>query len=203
MTSTATTYISSPTMKEASVETDTQKTAEFGQTVEDDLPGPVQVLGFEANQFKAFTGTSKSMIFVLLDAAKSFDKEIRDTRHITRECKLLLCLIKLKLNLSYVVLASMFCISETSAGQLFGSVLRTLKAMAKHGVIWLDRETINAIMPASFRALYPKTRCLNDCSEIRCERPGTVRQRTLFYSNYKSSFTVKFLVSCAPSGEIT
>ena len=75
--------------------------------------------------------------------------------------------------------------------------------MAKHGVVWQDRETINARMPASFRALFPKTRCIIDCSEIRCERPGTVRQRTLYYSNYKGGFTVKFLVGCSPSGEIT
>ena len=158
--STASTYISSPTRKEVSVETETQKKADFGQTVEDDLPGPVQVLSFEENQFKAFTGTSKSMFFCLLDAAKAFDMEIRDSRHITRECKLLLCLIKLKLNLSYVVLSSMFCISERSAGDLFGSVLSALKVVAKQGVIWLDRETIKARMPASFRALYPKTRCI-------------------------------------------
>ena len=97
----------------------------------------------------------------------------------------------------------MFCISERSAGDLFGAVLSALKAVAKHGVIWLDRETIRARMPASFRSLYPKTRCIIDCSETRCQRPGTVRERTLFYSNYKGGFTVKFLVACAPSGEIT
>ena len=152
----AATQISSSITKNSSVQTDTCRKADFGQTVEDDLPGPVQVLSFEESQFRSFTGTSKSMFFCLLDAVKTFNEEIRDSRHISRECKLLLCLIKLKLNLSYVVLASMFCISENSAGRLFGSVLKALKAVAKHGVIWLDRETIQARMPASFRALYPR-----------------------------------------------
>ena len=199
----AATYVSAAIMKHVKVETDNPTTADFGQSVEDDLPGPVQVLSFEENQFKAFTGTSKSIFFFLLDAVKAFNEEIKDSRHITRECKLLLCLIKLKLNLSFVILASMFCISEKSAGRLFGSVLKSLKAVAKNGVIWLDRDTIRARMPASFRALFPKTRCIIDCSEIRCQRPNSARQRTLFYSNYKGGFTVKFLVGCAPSGEIT
>ena len=199
----ASTYVSMAITKDVKVETDHPKKADFGQTVEDDLQGPVQVLGFEENQFKAFTGTSKSIFFFLLDAAKAFNEEIRDSQRISRECKLLMCLIKLKLNLSFVVLASMFCISENSAGRHFGSVLHALKVVAKNGVSWLDRETIQARMPASFRSLYPRTRCIIDCSEIRCQRPGTVRQRTLYYSNYKGGFTVKFLVGCAPSGEIT
>ena len=58
-------------------------------------------------------------------------------------------------------------------------------------------------MPPAFKALYPETRVIIDASEIECERPPTVKQRVLMYSNYKSRFTAKFLVGIAPSGEIT
>ena len=42
-----------------------------------------------------------------------------------------------------------------------------------------------------------------DASEVECARPPTVVQRVLMYSQYKSRWTIKFLVGCAPSGEIT
>jgi hypothetical protein len=57
-------------------------------------------------------------------------------------------------------------------------------------------------MPPSFQALFPNARVLIDASEIECDRPKLVEHRVLFYSNYKSRFTVKFLIGVAPSGDI-
>ena len=57
-------------------------------------------------------------------------------------------------------------------------------------------------MPAQFQGLYPNTRAIIDASEIECERPNSTKKRVQTYSNYKGRFTVKFLVACAPSGEI-
>ena len=57
-------------------------------------------------------------------------------------------------------------------------------------------------MPPSFRACFPKTRAIIDASEVECYAPGEPTKAVLLYSQYKSRHTFKFLVACAPSGEI-
>ncbi len=56
-------------------------------------------------------------------------------------------------------------------------------------------------MPKDFRASFSNVRCIIDCSEVEIDKPSSVRQSVLTYSNYKSRHTVKFLVAVAPSGE--
>ncbi|CAN7948994.1 unnamed protein product [Ixodes pacificus] len=58
-------------------------------------------------------------------------------------------------------------------------------------------------MPPSFRLKYPTCRVIVDSSEVRIEKPGKVADRVNCWSNYKSDFTLKFLVGITPSGYIT
>jgi hypothetical protein len=58
-------------------------------------------------------------------------------------------------------------------------------------------------MPTSFKALFANTRAIIDASEVECSRPPRPITRVKMYSHYKLRFTVKYLVACAPSGEIT
>lgn len=70
-------------------------------------------------------------------------------------------------------------------------------------LIWPPRERILSRMPKSFLTDFPDCRCIIDASEIECEKPTDVQSQILMYSNYKSTFTIKFLVGIAPSCEIT
>lgn len=69
--------------------------------------------------------------------------------------------------------------------------------------IWPSKQQINEKMPQSFMSLYPSTRVIIDCTEIRTERPSSLALGSKCYSSYKSSYTWKGLVGIAPHGALT
>ncbi|CAG2195246.1 unnamed protein product [Mytilus edulis] len=69
--------------------------------------------------------------------------------------------------------------------------------------IWPNKYNIEAKMPAVFRMLYPSTRVVIDCTEIKTERPSSLALGSKCYSSYKSSHTWKGLVGIAPHGALT
>ncbi len=171
----------------------------FGQEELASLGG-FDVVAMTERQFKAFTGIQKNLFHFILDLAED---DIKSSRIIERDGKLALFLVKLKLNPTFAALSGMFQLRrEEAASQCFSEVLSAMVKIAKTGVIWFSKDKIQARLPPSFKALYPETRVIIDCSEIPCEKPHLLKQRTLLYSNYKSRHTLKFLVGCAPSGEI-
>ena len=68
---------------------------------------------------------------------------------------------------------------------------------------WPTKEVCSSDLPKIFRALYPLTQCIIDCSEIFTERPYLYQARAQTYSNYKKHNTVKFLVGITPCGAIS
>ena len=58
-------------------------------------------------------------------------------------------------------------------------------------------------MPRIFKDLYPRARCIIDCSEIFIERPASYLARAQTYSNYKRHNSVKFLIGISSYGAIT
>ena len=66
-----------------------------------------------------------------------------------------------------------------------------------------DRETCRTNMPQIFKDLYPKARCIIDCSEIFAERPYAYQARAQTYSNYKKHNMVKCLLGITPCGAIS
>ncbi len=163
---------------------------------------PVDFLAFNREQFKAVTGIEKSLLFVIIDALEIVGSKLKDSLKLSKVQKVLLCLVKLKLNLTFTSLGALFCVSRVSAAAWFDCTLKELTNVARLGVVWFDRATVQARMPTSFKALFPKTRCIIDCSEVYCEKPKSQKKHVLLYSHYKSHCTMKFLVACAPSGEI-
>ncbi len=154
---------------------------------------------FSPRQMKAFCGVEKNFIEFLLYRS---GERVSDSKSLNREGKVMLLLSKLKLNVSFSVLGGFFNVSEASAIRFFYEMLDAIYETVKSDIIWFDKKTIQARMPRSFRALFPNTRAVIDCTEIETEIPSTVRARNLTYSAYKSRYTVKVLVAIAPSGEI-
>lgn len=69
--------------------------------------------------------------------------------------------------------------------------------------IWLSREEIQATMPESFKKLYPKTRVIIDCTEIRTQKPSSLVTNSQMYSHYKGTNTFKCLLGISPHGAVT
>jgi hypothetical protein len=59
------------------------------------------------------------------------------------------------------------------------------------------------LCPHLFKEAFPNCCCIINCTEVKCEHPSNVEQQVQMWSNYKSSFTIKFLIAIAPCGLIT
>ena len=49
--------------------------------------------------------------------------------------------------------------------------------------IWLSRETVDKYMPDCFKELYPNTRVIIDCTEIRTQQPSSLVLNSQLYSH--------------------
>ncbi len=175
-------------------------TSDFSHSAQKDLQDDFFDLdSMTDRKFVAFFGIQKNLFNFILELA---GPDIEDSTNINRQGKLALFLSYLKLNVTFAALGGMFKVGEHAASRHFEQVLRAMVSVAKTGVVWYSKSQVKARLPPSFKALYPDCRVIIDCSEIPCEVPGNLKQRTLLYSHYKSRHTLKFLVGCAPSGEI-
>lgn len=80
--------------------------------------------------------------------------------------------------------------------------LPVLAAILQAAIEWPSKEEILNNMPLHFEK-YARVRGVADCTEIPVERSHCVTCRLLTYSQYKSTYTVKFLVCVSPGGTIT
>ena len=69
--------------------------------------------------------------------------------------------------------------------------------------IWASKQTVKDTMPACFKAHYPQTRVVIDCTEIFIQMPSSFRAQSQTYSQYKSHNTAKGLVGISPNGMVT
>ncbi|CAB4044606.1 THAP domain-containing 6, partial [Paramuricea clavata] len=69
--------------------------------------------------------------------------------------------------------------------------------------LWPSKQLVQDIMPDVFKEKYPNTRVIIDCTEIRCEMPGSLLLNGELFSSYKNHTTLKGLIGIAPSGAIT
>ncbi|CAH3171376.1 unnamed protein product, partial [Porites lobata] len=69
--------------------------------------------------------------------------------------------------------------------------------------IWPSREIVNETMPEDFKAKYPTTRVIIDCTEVRCEMPSSLLLNSELFSSYKHHTTLKALVGISPRGFFT
>ena len=151
-------------------------------------------------EWSSWTGITKEFFLVHLDF---FGPSIKESPSLSSKTKLLIFLVKLKTNLTFSAIASLFRINRNTVSQVFRYVLDITYEKCKNLLIWPSRERIQARMPKSFQDDFPDCRVIIDASEIECEKPASVKSQILMYSNYKSTFTAKFLIGIAPSCEVT
>ena len=115
---------------------------------------------------------------------------------------LLLCLIRLKTDLCFIAISSLFSLSRQSRSDIFHDVLSSLHEISKSLIFWPTKERVLARMPQCFKETYPACRVILDATDVKICRPSNTVQHILTWSDYKSSNTLKFLIGCTPSGEI-
>ena len=66
--------------------------------------------------------------------------------------------------------------------------------------IWPSRKLFDETMPEDFKARYPSTKVIINCTEIRCEMPRSLLLNSELFSSYKHHTTLKGLVGISPKG---
>lgn len=122
---------------------------------------------------------------------------------LTKADQLTLFLMKLKTGMTYTALGALFGVHRRTAARCFLSILETLFRKTRTWIEWHHRDDVLSTMPECFKLHYLKCRVVIDCTEIPAERPASVELQNLMYSNYKGTYTAKFLIGIAPSGLVT
>ena len=114
----------------------------------------------------------------------------------------LMVLMKFRLAVPNQDLAYRFGISTGRVSQLFHKWIDVMARELEQLIRWPHRETKRENLPDCFKATYPKTTCIIDCSKIFIERATSLCARSQTYSNYKSHNTAKFLIAISATGAI-
>lgn len=125
-------------------------------------------------------------------------------RSISDEDQLLICLIKLKLDLPMFDLAVRYHVSRTTIHNIFLTYLHCLHTILYKGMMKQipSLSKNRGSMPESFGD-FSNCRIIIDCTEFRiCAPRKDLNAAALSYSNYKHNLTGKFLVGVAPNGSI-
>ena len=123
---------------------------------------------------------------------------------LTKFQKVLLVLMKLRMNLSMQYLGYCFNVSTGCVSKTFNDTLHVMYIMMKGFVYWPDREELRLAMPMDFRKYFGlKVSVIIDCFEIFVDRPSGLDARAKTWSNYKHHNTVKFLIGITPQGSVS
>lgn len=151
---------------------------------------------------RSFTGLNNFDILNCLEHA--LKKEVTDLRshRLSRKERLILTMVKLKLDVSYITLAALFNISGQLCKTYFFDMLTVLSKVLKHCIYFPTSEEISKNIPESFKC-FAGCRVILDCIEITIQKPSCLCCRIKFYSQYKRNPTVKFMTGVSPAGTIT
>ena len=100
-------------------------------------------------------------------------------------------------------LAVRFNVSQSTVSRILLTWTNYLYFMLGSLPIWCSREVVDKEMPQCFKANYPKTRVILDCTEINVQTPSSKVLNSETYSHYKGHTTFKSLVGISPFGAIT
>ncbi|XP_040073417.1 uncharacterized protein LOC115317770 [Ixodes scapularis] len=122
---------------------------------------------------------------------------------VTKEDRLVLFLMKLKLEISLTALGAIFGIRKSTASRVFRVTLDCLSVKLANWVFVPPRQTIKDTLPVCFREQYPKCTFIIDCTEVRTETLTDAEAQHYLYSHYKGCYTLKWLVAILPNGMVS
>ncbi|XP_060581210.1 uncharacterized protein LOC132737861 [Ruditapes philippinarum] len=162
---------------------------------------------FENNdeKVKYYTGLPNSiMLMTVFDFVKDYIPKQRVNSELSQFERLIMTLMRLKLNFPVQYLAYQFNTSTSTVSRTFTTMIHILFVRFKHLLYWPKREELRQTMPLEFRKSFgQKTAVIIDCFEVFIQRPKNLLARAQTWSSYKHTNTVKFLVGITPQGSIS
>ncbi|XP_046408561.1 uncharacterized protein LOC124173096 [Ischnura elegans] len=116
--------------------------------------------------------------------------------------KVLLTLMKLKLNLSFALLSILFSCTATTCKNVFSATIKDLSVIMKNVISWPSKEEVLKNMPLCFEK-FKRVRIVLDCTEIHISKFKCLKCRIKSYSHYKGCHTVKYMIGVTPGGVIS
>lgn len=128
-------------------------------------------------------------------------KEIQpDKLPLSEQVFMYLCRLRNGLNLKD--LAFRFNVKVPTVSTVVNGVAKYMYARLGSISYWPHRSVIIENMTQAYRSDFPVCLAILDCTEIKTEKPSSMRQQSQLYSDYKSTNTLKGLVVCDPRGSI-
>ena len=116
------------------------------------------------------------------------------------EQELFMVLARLRCGLLVEDLAHRYSLSTSHVSRICTTWLTFLHQQLRVLPIWPSRKFVDDNMPNCFKATFPKTRVIIDCTEIYIETPSSCRSQSITFSNYKHHNTAKGLLGISPNG---
>ena len=128
--------------------------------------------------------------------------KLSQVKTLSLQNQLFLTLCKLRNDMDLADLAFRFEITSQTAGVIFNSWVNYMFLRFGEVSIWPPREVLYAKMPEQYRKEFPGTFAIADCTELKIQKPSSLKAQTQTYSNYKSTNTLKGLVVVDPRGSV-
>lgn len=111
-------------------------------------------------------------------------------------------LLRLRLGLLLEDVADRFSISIGTASSIFSTWIEVMACQLQNVFPWPTRELVRNHTPPQFQK-YQNTRIIIDCTEVYIQRPSSLTNQAVTFSNYKHHNTAKALIGISPGGVIT
>ncbi|CAC5403235.1 unnamed protein product [Mytilus coruscus] len=123
---------------------------------------------------------------------------------LSRFQKLVLVLMKLRLNLGIQDLGYRFKVTPSCVSKVFLDMIHVMYIRMKCLILWPEREELQTSMPMEFRKYFGvKVSIIIDCFEVFIDRPSNLLAQAETWSNYKHHNTVKYLIGITPQGAVS
>ena len=123
------------------------------------------------------------------------------SRKLSLEQEFLMTMMRLRLGILTEDIAFRFQVSPGKVSQILITWIKLLSKESACLIVLPSKFQVRATLPDCFKRLYPKCRMIIDCTEVFMETPSSLEvQALLWWSDYKSHCTVKFLIAITPNG---
>ena len=149
-------------------------------------------------------GIFNAMVKYIEDNQSIIKYHSKKVTSITLKDQVLITLMKLRHNYTFLHLAQLFGCGRVTVGNIVKTFIDVLHTFFyKEFFQTIPSRHINqASAPASFQD-YPNCRIIIDCSDVRISRPKQMDLQKKTYSHYRGMNSFKFLVGIAPNGYVT
>ncbi|XP_058807524.1 uncharacterized protein LOC131673508 isoform X2 [Phymastichus coffea] len=152
-------------------------------------------------ELMAFTGINFKLLNKLTELVSEVEANSSRKYNIPAKNRIVICLCKLRINLSFACLGMLFGMSQQLCASSFFAMLRTLSHLLEKTIYWPKTEELIKNLPECFQS-FKQTRVILNCSETQVEKQRCFNcQQKLMEDSVKDE-AIKLVLGIAPSGLI-